>query len=51
MYRERERECLLCSTVGRYARSTVDRYSTRYAKHTQYIDKYWTSLWSPIRSR
>ena len=41
----------LFSATGRYLYSTVDRYCTRYAKHTQYIDKYWTSCWSPIRSR
>ena len=30
---------------------TVRRYSTRYARYKQYIDKDWTSFLSPIRSR
>ena len=34
-----------------YVRSTIDKYITRYAKYTQYINNYWTSFWSPIGSR
>ena len=41
--------CTLCYAMV-YVRITVGRYSAKYANHKQYIDKYWTSFWSPIRS-
>ena len=33
-----------CISIGR---STVGRYSTRYAIYKRHIDHYWTSFWSP----
>ena len=45
---------LVCALLrymhGSYVRSTVSRYSTRYAKYGQFIDMYWTSFWLPIGS-
>ena len=29
----------------------IGRYGTRNAKYKQYIDNYWTSLWTPLGSR
>ena len=43
--------CMYAVPYGRYRRSTVDRHSTRYAKYTRYIKIYWTSFWSPVKSK
>ena len=40
-----------CPSSVRTVRNTVGKYSTRHAKYSQIVDKYWTSFWSPIRSR